>query len=294
MPHLALGGGDEYIRISDGAVVGKDDLVSGERYVLRNGWETDLVFENKSNFTISFLLIFWRDDGSRLIEPIHSFGSFGTYAGLPIIGSVTLPLLQKTAAATTLTFPSREGLGGWVKADIYPNTGGNGIPPGGVLDVGVSLRYRYVRDGVVLSETFVRSWDAEDLPRKYSVYYDNLTSSPLKRTGIGLAFTNPTDQWNEVNVSLPPGSFSISIPPRSMKTGMLDDFGIALPLDSAGLMTVESVNGLQLGFVALHVNLNHEGFTVSSIDGAAPKEGVPNSVAGWDGGLSSYYATFSL
>ena len=23
-------------------------------------------------------------------------------------------------------------------------------------------------------------------------------------------------------------------------------------------------------------------------------EGVPNSVAGWDGGLSSYYATFSL
>ncbi len=25
-----------------------------------------------------------------------------------------------------------------------------------------------------------------------------------------------------------------------------------------------------------------------------PLEGVPNSVAGWDGGLSSYYATFSL
>ena len=24
------------------------------------------------------------------------------------------------------------------------------------------------------------------------------------------------------------------------------------------------------------------------------QEGVPNSVAGWDGGLSSYYATFSL
>ncbi len=24
------------------------------------------------------------------------------------------------------------------------------------------------------------------------------------------------------------------------------------------------------------------------------REGVPNSVAGWDGGLSSYYATFSL
>ena len=27
---------------------------------------------------------------------------------------------------------------------------------------------------------------------------------------------------------------------------------------------------------------------------AAITEGVPNSVAGWDGGLSSYYATFSL
>ncbi len=26
----------------------------------------------------------------------------------------------------------------------------------------------------------------------------------------------------------------------------------------------------------------------------ASEEGVPNSVAGWDGGLSSYYATFSL
>ena len=33
-----------------------------------------------------------------------------------------------------------------------------------------------------------------------------------------------------------------------------------------------------------------ESFSIETVR----KEGVPNSVAGWNGGLSSYYATFSL
>lgn len=272
IPHIAMSGGNEFIRLSDGAVVAKDELERGVKYILRNGWETELVYENNSNFTASFKFVFWRSDGSRMINPLLDFGVFGTYSGFQVVGSITLGLREKMAGAFTITSPL--DIDGWVKVEIYPNTAGAIIPPGGVLDTNVSVRYRYRNEGVVKSEALIRSWNAEDLPIKYPVYYDRLTSFERKQTSMGFAFTNPTDQWNEVKASFPSplGSFNLSLPPRSKKIGMLEDFGIAFPPDSSGLMTVESTNGLQLGFVALHVNKNHEGFTISTVDGAVPKQ----------------------